>query len=105
MAGPNRLVACFRAGYTQNKEYCERPERRSKLESALSQVSGRTIRLDLELISGDAPAAPKAAPVQTNLQRMQERRRHPLVRQAIEMFDGEVIRVDEPRPESDDGKG
>ncbi len=95
--GPNRLVASFRAGYTLHKEYCERPERRTKLEAALAKAIGRPVRLDLELLPGDSQTEQRPAPVQTNRQRMQERQRQPLVRQTIEMFDGEVLRVDEPR--------
>lgn len=97
LSGPNHLVASFRAGYTLHKEYCERPERRIKLEAALAKVAGRTVRLDLELLPGDARSEPRPAAVQTNRQRFQERQRQPLVRQAIEMFDGEVVRIDEPR--------
>jgi DNA polymerase-3 subunit gamma/tau len=104
LAGPNRLVASFPAGYTLHKEYCERPERRSKLESALAKAAGRTIRLELELLPSDARVEPNLPPVQTNRQRMQERQRQPLVRQAIEWFDGEVVRVDEPRSGAEERK-
>ena len=97
LSGPDHLVASFRAGYTLHKEYCERPERRIKLEAALAKVAGRRIRLDLELLPGDARLEPRPPAVQTNRQRFQERQRQPLVRQAIEMFDGEVTRIDEPR--------
>lgn len=101
-SGPNRLVARFSADYNLHKEHCERPERRTKLEAALAKAAGRTIRLDLELVSNATQAEPRLVPVQTHRQRMQERQRHPLVRRAIEMFDAEVLRVDEPRVGTDD---
>jgi hypothetical protein len=95
---PNRLVASFQAAYSLHKEYCERPDRRAKLEAALTKAIGRPVRLDLELVPGDTQVDSRPVPVQTNRQRMQERQRVPLVRHAIEMFDGEVLRIDEPRP-------
>jgi DNA polymerase-3 subunit gamma/tau len=96
---PNRLVARFRSGYILHKEYCERPERRVRLEAALTKVAGRPVRLDLELLPGGPHPDTTPVPAPTNRQRMQERQRQPLVRQAIEMFDGEVLRIDEPRKE------
>jgi DNA polymerase-3 subunit gamma/tau len=102
LTAPNRLVAKFRAACSLHKEYCERPDRRTKLESALAKAIGRTVRLDLELLPADLAVESRPVPVQTNRQRMQERQRQPLVRQAIEMFDGEVLRVDEPRPGNDE---
>ena len=41
-------------------------------------------------------AAPMAPPP-SRRQRMRELEKHPLVQEAITLFDGEVIRVDEPR--------
>lgn len=95
--GPDRLVASFRAAYILHKESCERPERRSKLEQALSQVAGRPMRLDFELQDAGSAEEAKPQPVQSTRQRWREKEKHPLVRRAIEMFDAEVVRIDEPR--------
>jgi DNA polymerase-3 subunit gamma/tau len=97
LAEKDRLVAHFRAGYSLHKEYCERPERRSKLEEALSRVAGRPIRLDVALLPADASSAGRPAPVPSARQRLREREQHPLVRRAMELFDAEVVRIDEPR--------
>jgi len=102
VAGPNRLVARFRAEYTLNKESCERPEKKARLESALSQAAGRTIRLDLEVVAGTSAVEPRPIPVLTRGQQMKETQRHPLVRKAIEMFDGDVLRTDSPRKSAED---
>ena len=100
VTGPNRVVASFGAGYILHKESCERPERRAKLEAALSQAAGRNIRIDFELLSGSSEQDAKPQPVLSTRQRWREREKHPLVRRAIEMFDAEVVRVEEPRVES-----
>ena len=41
ISGPNRLVVSFRKAYTQAQQYCERPERRQKLEQTFSRIAGR----------------------------------------------------------------
>jgi hypothetical protein len=97
LAGPNRVVASFGPASIWHKESCERPERRTKLEAAMSQLTGRAIRIDFDLLSGSASPEAKAQPVVSTRQRWREREKHPLVRRAIEMFDAEVVRVEEPR--------
>src|SRR5207249_3721808 len=50
ISGPNRLVISFRKAYTQAQQYCERPERRQKLEQTLSRIAGRNIRIDFAML-------------------------------------------------------
>jgi DNA polymerase-3 subunit gamma/tau len=100
ISGPNRLVARFGKAYIGAKEFCERPERKAKLEQALGKVAGTTIRLDFELLEGDSSAelAPRLQqPIPASRQqRFQQAAQHPLVRQAMELFDAEVISVAQP---------
>ena len=109
ISGPNRIVVRHRKAY--NKEQCEKPERKARLEQALSQAAGAEIRLEFELLP-DLPAANGAglAPVPSAAQSRQRRNkvaeRNLLVRQAIEMFDGEIVNVVEPiRAEETEGSG
>jgi DNA polymerase-3 subunit gamma/tau len=102
ISGPNRLVVRFRKAYITAKEFCERPERRSRLELVMSRLTGRTVRIDFAL-SADEPqhnaiqqVAPR--PQASRRQRQAELQRHPLVRQAVEMFDAEIVNVVEPPP-------
>ena len=60
ISGPNRLVVSFRKAYTQAQQYCERPERRQKLEETFSRLAGRTIRIDFATLP-DEPAAQATA--------------------------------------------
>jgi DNA polymerase-3 subunit gamma/tau len=102
ISGPNRLVVRFKKAYITAKEFCERPERRSRLELVMSRLTGRTVRIDFAL-SADEPqrtatqqVAPR--PQASRRQRQAELQRHPLVRQAVEMFDAEIVNVVEPPP-------
>jgi DNA polymerase III subunit gamma/tau len=98
ISGPNRLVVSFGKAYTQALQYCERPERRQKLEQTFSRIAGRNIRIDFATLSDESPGAvpadrPAAKPPVNRRQRQQELMRHPLVRKAAELFDTEIIGV------------
>ena len=94
ISAPNRLVVSFKAGYTLQKESCERPERKSRLESTLSEIMGQTMRIDLELLSDDKETKPAVATVKSRTQQVQEAQKQPFVRQALELFEAEILRVD-----------
>jgi hypothetical protein len=107
ISGPNRLVVQFRKDYTTAKEFCERPEKRSRLEQTLSRLAGREMRLDFVFLPDDAQSAVRqqvaARPTVNRRQRQAEMQRHPLVRQAVEMFDAEIVTiVDPPSAEAED---
>ncbi|MCE9528174.1 MAG: DNA polymerase III subunit gamma/tau, partial [Planctomycetales bacterium] len=109
ISGPNRVVVRHRKAY--NKEQCERPERKARLEQALSQVAGAKIQVEFELLP-ELPAvqvvasAPVPSAAQSRLRRFKNAERNLLVRQAIEMFDGEIVNVVEPiRADEVEGSG
>jgi hypothetical protein len=57
----------------------------------MSRLTGANVRIDFEVLPGEAkPADKRPAPI-SKRQLMREAERHPLVRQAIEMFDAEVV--------------
>ena len=93
---PNRLVVTFRAKYTSCKAFCERPEQITKLENALAEIAGATVKVDFAILADEKPAeaAPRRMP--SNRQRMAEKSEHPMVRRASELFDAELVRVEEP---------
>jgi DNA polymerase-3 subunit gamma/tau len=104
--GPNRLVARFGKAYSGPKEYCERPERKAKLQQALGRIVGSEVRLEFELIAG-SPEQDLAhglhQPLATGRERNRQAAQHPLVRQAMELFDAEVLHVLQPAPAGSDG--
>ena len=97
ICGPNRLAVRFGKEYIGIKEYCERPERKARLEQALEQASGTTVQLIFEVIA-DEPSPGLAqrlhhAPPTNRQQRQRQAAQNPLVRQAVELFDAEILRV------------
>ena len=109
ISGPNRIVVRHRKAY--NKEQCEKPERKARLEQALSQAAGAEIRLDFELLpdlaaANGAALAPVPSAAQSRQRRNKVAERNLLVRQAIDLFDGEIVNVVEPiRTEETEGAG
>lgn len=98
ISAPNRLVVGFTSGYSFKREYCERPDRKAKIEEALTRVAGRAMRLDLVEVADSAKPAARG-PQKSRVQRIRETEKHPLVRRAIELFDAEVVRINDPRQE------
>jgi len=94
ISGPNRLVVRFRKDYTTAKEFCERPEKRTRLEQTLSR------RIDFDVLAEvpqvTAPQQVATPPPVNRRQRQAEMQRHPLVRQAVEMFDAEIVTIVDP---------
>jgi hypothetical protein len=90
---PHQLVVNFTVEYTHHKEACERPERRQRLEQAVSRLAGRTMRIDFQVAPNQTVQPHCLVPVTSPLQRMREIQRHPLVQRAIEIFDAEVVEV------------
>jgi DNA polymerase-3 subunit gamma/tau len=102
ISAPNRLVVTFRKAYTTAKEFCERPDKRSRLEQTLARITGREMRIDFA-VSADEPQSIGRPPVAARQpvsprQRQFELRKHPLVRQAMELFDAEIVTVVDPPP-------
>jgi DNA polymerase-3 subunit gamma/tau len=106
ISAPNRLVVSFRKAYTTAKEFCERPEKRSRLEQVMSRITWRDVRIDFAVLPEDSQAvatqqvAPR--PAVNRRKRQAELARHPLVRQVVEMFDAEIVTVIDPPPTDDE---
>lgn len=102
ISGPNALAVSFPPHYTYQKSACERPDRKARLEEAVSAVVGRPIRLEFRINEAAVAKPPEkpAASVPTLVQKAQRKRekeRHPLVRQAMELFEADVEHVTEGR--------
>ena len=95
ISAPNRLVVSFTPKYNSSKLYCERPEQCGRLEQAVSAITGRTVRLEFQLLDSGTEQPPEK-PVVSARTRMREVHSHPMVRQAMEMFGAEVSGVGRP---------
>jgi hypothetical protein len=104
ISAPNRLVVSFPARYNLQKERCERPQQKARFEAALARVAGRTIRVDFQLSGDAAPSVKPPKRMASARQQQRETEMHPMVQAAIELFGGEVIRVEQPRPSPDSEK-
>jgi DNA polymerase-3 subunit gamma/tau len=96
ISAPNRLVASFKASYTLQKESCEKPERKARIEQALQQVTGQRIHVDFAVRREEVSEAVRQQPRPSLRQRMRDFEKHPLVKQAIDMFEAEITRIEEP---------
>jgi DNA polymerase-3 subunit gamma/tau len=95
-SGPNRLVVTFPENYNFQKQQCERPENKQKIEQAVSAIVGTAVALAFE---ASAPARQEAQPenvrrAPSRQQRLAELRSHPWIGEAIQMFDAEILKAD-----------
>ncbi|MCY2991831.1 MAG: DNA polymerase III subunit gamma/tau [Planctomycetota bacterium] len=97
ISGPNLLVVNLRLAY--NKQWCERPEVKRKLEQTLSRLAGRDLRIEFAVVPGGeaVTSAERPQPAQSRMKKMREIEKHPLIRETQDLFDCEVVRVDEKR--------
>ena len=101
ISAPNSLVVYFREGYTLQKESCEQPDRKAQLEKMMARIVGHPVRIDMAVIPETKQSIPTPAP--SLFQLMREKESHPFVRQAVEIFEAEVVKVDVPRPARSSG--
>ncbi|MFO0902680.1 MAG: hypothetical protein U0939_06755 [Pirellulales bacterium] len=95
----DRLVVSFRPQYNLQKQSLEKPDRRAKIEQAVSRVVGAAVKVEFELLAGEVrPVEKRSAPV-SRVVKIREREKHPFVQQAKTMFDAEIVDVMEPRSE------
>lgn len=96
LAAPNRLVVRFKPAHAFFRSACERPEQLAKFEKALTEVTQQRVTVEFALSEGDLPPTEPAARSASPHQRLQEITKHPLVRQAAELFGAQPVRVDDP---------
>jgi DNA polymerase-3 subunit gamma/tau len=97
ISAPNTLEITFSSKYTSSKSFCERPDRLRQLEEAVKAAVGGPVRLVFQLEAAPA-AAPDRSPVrQSQRDLVRQAASNPIVRQAMELFDAHVNRVDPPR--------
>ena len=96
ISAPNRLVVSFAPAYNLQKESCERPDRKGRIEQALSQIVGGAVTIELRA-TGEAAELPRKSPAASSRHRQRESERHEWVQQAMTLFDAEILRVDAAR--------
>jgi DNA polymerase-3 subunit gamma/tau len=96
ISAPNRLVVSVPENYNFQKEQCERPEHKQKLEEAIRSVLGTAVALSFD---ASAPPRQEAQPENarrgpSRQQRIAELRLHPLVSEALRLFEAEILKAD-----------
>lgn len=94
--GPNALVLRFPATYNSSAEYSQRHV--AKVEQVLKTLTGKPWSVRIE--TAVAPATPvetppEPAPQKPRLTAREEAEKEPLVRRAIDVLGGQIIRADE----------
>jgi len=72
-----------------NTTMCSKPDRKSKIESAVGEIAGQTIRIDF-LASKKQRVASVAAPKLSRVQQIRELQEHKFVKEAVDLFDCEI---------------
>jgi len=94
ISAPNRLVVQFPAKYNSAKTFCERAERKSQIENELSSIVGGPVTVEFRLDEAAAAPQPKRPTVRSTRENVREAMQHPLVAEAMDLFDAEVTTVD-----------
>ena len=92
LAEENRLVVRFAKAF--NAQRCGRDPRRRELEDILSRVTGRAMRIDFEVINADVKSAPPTRRTSQSAL-IRQAMSHPMVIEAMKLFDAEVTHVAE----------
>ncbi len=103
--GPNRLAVVFSAQYDSFAALCRKPEKLAKLEKAFAEVSGRTVRLEIEIVGDPLPATASQPTAEVKAvakrNRLKEASENPFVRKAMELFDAEPVDVRDPATDTE----
>jgi DNA polymerase-3 subunit gamma/tau len=95
---PDRLVVSFKPEYAFAQSVCEKQI--GRFEQALAETTGQKIRVEFVVL--DSPGGATTSPAARNVsqhQRMLEIAKHPLVKQAVELFGATPTRIDPPQEE------
>lgn len=73
--------------------------RRGAIEEGISKALGRSVRLELRAADRPPEAAPTESPTTSDPAARAKAMSNPLVRRAVELFDGRVVEVSDDTPE------
>ena len=95
--GASRLRLIFPADRDLARRACEKAERKMKLEAAIRSVSARDVQIDCDSCATTAapPKPVKASAAVNRRQLMRDAEGHPMVQELMELFEAEIIRVDQ----------
>ena len=92
-----RLVLGFTSSF--HKDVFERPNNRKKLETALSEVCGTTVPLQLDVVERTDEASQAVPKPKSRREKMADLASQPFVKRAMELFDSDPSRLHYVPPE------
>jgi len=93
--GPKSLVLTFAGEYNREQEHCQDSARLSRIEEAVSKVTGQVWVVRIES-SGNAPEPQAMATGKSRYRRQRaEALQEPLVKRAAELFGAQIVHMDE----------
>ena len=98
ISGPNHVDLFFAAGYDFAKQYCDRPEIRSRIERLLSQMTGTAVGVTVR-IDASQPVKPASAIARPSQQageslNLKKAESDLFVQEAVTIFGGTVKKVE-----------
>ena len=90
ISAPNCLAVTLDSFY---KEKCDTPAIKVKFEETFAEIANHRFRIDF--VAGDTQQKAGKQPAISKRQKMKDLEQHPLVRQAIDKFDGQIMDVRE----------
>lgn len=99
ISGPNSLVLCFPRAYNHALELCQDPNRLSRIQESLNRISGQAWVLRVQSVPDPigmeaAKAEPAPEPARPKENPKDAAEKDPLVRKALEVFGGQIVRAD-----------
>jgi DNA polymerase-3 subunit gamma/tau len=94
VSGGNQLVVTLASAY--NKDECERASRKPQFERVLSEIAGQSMKIQFRVDQKQA-AARNSLPAKNKRQIFRDAEQHPMIAEAISIFDAEIVEVQLPR--------
>ena len=105
ISAPDKLEVCFPRSYHFNKQYCERPDIRRRLEVVVSGIAGRSVQLHLS-VSKDSESSSSTTALLDAAARQKAPKEvcDPFVQKAMTLFKANVAKADQlPALQTDEG--
>ena len=94
----DRLRLVFPADAKMSMRRIDLPEHKNALTNAVRRLSGKQVTLELVAAASAPDKAPPTRPSgKDRIQRMREIEGNPMVQACVELFDAEIVKVDQPR--------
>ena len=78
LANADHIVVSYSDNYS--KEECNKPDRRNQLESAIKQISGKNVKLEIRVDEAELAKSQSKKPQMSRIQVLRQLEQHPMVK-------------------------